>query len=642
MLSQMGARTKIRADIQALRGIAVGLVVLDHFKIGPFHQGFLGVDIFFVISGFLITRIVTSEIDAGKFSFAEFYSRRAKRLLPAVYVTIILTSVASIWFLDSVEMASLTAQTWGAITYTINFVLWSQVGYFDVAAGLKPLLHLWSLAVEEQFYIIFPAFLVLVPKRHRHRAIALAAALSFIACLCVVSFSPTTAFYLLPTRAWELMLGAFGALIATRPRWTSVAYWPALGVLVAVPIVGTGMPHPGIDAALVCLATLVIILAERGKIVETYPSRMTLQKLGDISYSLYLVHWPVVAFLNNAFGMEPPIAIRASGLVVSIALATGLHLAVEEPGRRLSLRRLRLASTAMLIGLMAAAVQIAAQAYARGRVDLAHLKRPNYGLDIACDNYIFENRNECRTSAAPTALIWGDSYAMAVASGARYHLPDGLVQATYSACPPFIGYAPYAPARDDADLVSKYCIAFNDGVEKFVLQERSIRTVIIAASFWQYTVPGFKMMRRDGAGTARVEASDLDTTERILVDEIHRLRLAGKHVVVVAPPPGVDEENLVCNERLATKRVASYANQCEQSAELYFAGSVGVGRLMDSASKAGAAVVRLSDVTCNETVCHTLIDGVILYRDSGHLSYDGAKKVFDILSEAGRLPPPFR
>ena len=154
--------TDVRTDIQALRGIAVGVVLLDHFKIGPFHQGYLGVDIFFVISGFLITRILVREIDAGTFSFADFYSRRAKRILPAAYAVILLTSIASAWLLDSIEMASLTKQVWGAVTYTINFVLWSQVGYFDVSAGLKPLLHLWSLAVEEQFYILFPMLLVIV------------------------------------------------------------------------------------------------------------------------------------------------------------------------------------------------------------------------------------------------------------------------------------------------------------------------------------------------------------------------------------------------------------------------------------------------------------------------------------------------
>ncbi|MDA9392528.1 hypothetical protein WN73_18510 [Bradyrhizobium sp. CCBAU 45394] len=631
---------KHRADIQALRGIAVGLVVLDHFKVGPFHHGFLGVDIFFVVSGFLITQIIAREIDLGQFTFAGFYARRAKRILPAAYVTILLTSIGAIWFLDSVEMASLTIQVWGAITYTINFVLWQSVGYFDVSAGFKPLLHLWSLAIEEQFYLLFPALLVLLPKERRLPIVAGVGVASFIACLCVGLFSPTAAFYLLPTRAWELMLGALGALAVRRPRWLSLAYWPGLAAVVTLPIVGTGTPHPGIDALIICCATLTIVLGEKASVAKLLLSRIGLVKLGDISYSLYLVHWPVVVFMNDAFGTEVSMPIRATGMAISIALAFGLYLFVEQPSRRLKIHSPHVAALAILMSAVIVSVQVAAQRYAGGGIDTAYLKRPNHGLDRACDNYVFENKAACRTSDAPTAVVWGDSYAMVAASGARYYLPEGLVQATYSACPPFIGYAPYNPTYDDPSLIAKYCIAFNDGVERFILQDPQIRTVILAASFWQYTKPDFKMMRRDADGAVLIEPSDLATTEKLFFHQIERLKSAGKEVVVVEPPPGVDKSNLLCSERAAAGKMTYY--QCDQSAPLFHASSSGIEQLMQSASQAGATIVRLADGLCNQVVCHTLIDGVIVYRDSGHLSYDGARKVFDILAARGKLPPPFK
>src|ERR1700722_2578009 len=130
---------------------------------------------------------------------------------------------------------------------------------------------------------------------------------------------------------------------------------------------------------------------------------------------------------------------------------------------------------------------------------------------------------ECRTSNNPTTLVWGDSYAMAAASGAQYHLARGMVQATYSACPPFLGYAPYNPSLDSPELVAKYCIAFNDSVKTFVMHNDALRTVVLAASFWQYTVPNYKMMRRAEDGTFLIEDSALGVTKKIFTDLIARL-----------------------------------------------------------------------------------------------------------------------
>jgi hypothetical protein len=232
---------------------------------------------------------------------------------------------------------------------------------------------------------------------------------------------------------------------------------------------------------------------------------------------------------------------------------------------------------------------------------------------------------------------------MFVASGAQYHLSDGMVQATYSACPPFSGYAPFNPARNDANLLSKYCIAFNDGVEKFAIQSESVRTIILAASFGQYTVPGYKMVRRSEDGDLVVESSALTVTERIFAKLIRRLEVAGKKVIVVAPPPGVENDYLVCDEKLLTGKLAFDSNlKCGHSAVSFRENTSTIGQLMEVASKAGADVVMLSDAICDERVCRTVIDGTLLYRDEGHLTYEGAKKVFAILGEEGKLPPPFQ
>jgi len=220
--------------------------------------------------------------------------RRLKRLLPAAYTVFLITAIASEFILTQAEQSAFADQLFGALTFTGNHVLLEQSGYFDGEAATKPLLHVWSLAIEEQYYLILPAFLLLIPKRFWLYAITLLFAASLIACLIVAQKKPDIAFYILPTRLWELAIGSIGILFfrdAKIPNWL---YWPAVLSLFVIPFYPSTMQHPGLDAFLICIATLIVILAKR----PTF-NRPGLNAIGDMSYSLYLVHWPIFALTAN-------------------------------------------------------------------------------------------------------------------------------------------------------------------------------------------------------------------------------------------------------------------------------------------------------------------------------------------------------
>lgn len=638
------ADTKLRTDIQALRGLAVVLVVLYHAKIGWLEAGYLGVDIFFVISGFLITSMVAGGIQRGDFSLKEFYFRRAKRLLPAAYVVFAVTALLAPWLLNQRELQDLAWQVLGAVTFTANLFLWQQTGYFDGASELKPLLHTWSLSIEEQYYLLLPGALLLLRQRHWWSALATATLGSLALCLWAVTQMPSATFYLLPTRAWELLIGSLGALLVLRPDRAlrleaspivRLLYLPSLGCLALVPALSLGGPHPGPGAVLVCLATLLVILRHHPRVASSPPAR-TLARVGDISYSLYLVHWPVLALMRNAY-MGPegdmPLEARVAAVLLSGLLAWVLYRLVEDPVRRARLVfSVPLLARGLAVSLVVMAIApVGALATSTGQ-DFNHLTRINHGLSPECEySSAFMPKPACEAGAGPLTLLWGDSYAMHLAQGLVMAGDPSLriVQATKSGCGPVHGIGPERPVHPGTGLVYNYawarsCVDFNDSVLRYIRSRTDLEIVVLSSSLGQYVGAEFLHNVTD-QGRNRVVPASVEGSKTAIMSTVGALRQAGKRVVWFSPPPQTGKNFAGCVER-ELSGLYSWGGQegCALARAEYEAKRSDVNALLGAIESAGVPVIRLDDELCDERQCQTTLDGVMVYRDQGHLSHDGA------------------
>ncbi|WP_051952498.1 acyltransferase family protein [Methylocapsa aurea] len=633
-----GQMKEIRTDIQALRGLAVLLVVLHHAKMPFLPAGYLGVDVFFVISGFLITGLVKAGIERGDFRFSEFYFRRAKRLLPAAYVTFLTAALLAPLFLTSKELSDFAVQMIGAVTFTGNFVLSQQTGYFQGAGDLKPLLHVWSLAIEEQYYLIMPAALVFVPARRWLPLMVGVFAVSLILCAIGGHVKPVTTFYILPTRGWELAIGSIGALIGADSRlyrYARALFFPALLALLAIPFFPFGGNHPGPDALIMCLATIVVILRH-------YPMRnfgapvLMLAAIGDFSYSLYLAHWPIFAFANNLWAGEeaghPPIAVRIVALVLALGLGYLLYRYVETPVRRSNFRfsgNLLAKTLAASLGLILIPSGIAAAT--PGSADFQHIRRINFGFDRACEfGDRFVSKPECRNSEKPMIMVWGDSFAMHLVPGLAATSGEmGVIQATRANCGPLLGLAPIEKVFRFGynKNWAEGCIAFNQSVIDYLAHAASIETVVLSSPFSQYVDSASVVDLKKADGAFEIIEPSAESALAGLRRSLDALRSLGKRVVIVAPPPSGGFNVGGCLERLIEGKPFLGAPQdCQIHLDDYHQLKRGVlDFLARAASQLDVKIFRFDAWLCGANSCRTSIDGIFVYRDGGHLSYDGSR-----------------
>lgn len=643
----------LRQDIQALRGLAVLVVVIFHARLNIFAGGYLGVDIFFVISGFLITSMIKSQIEAKKFSFTEFYFRRAKRLLPAAYLTFSVTALLAAFLLTSNELRQFANQLFGAVTFTANVVLMRQGSYFGGDADLKPLLHTWSLSIEEQYYLVMPALLFFIPRRFWLAFVSAVIIGSAALCVATGIVRPDFAFYLFPTRAWELGIGSLGAFIIGRSGAQSVAaalFWPSLAAIILLPLFPLGGLHPGVDAGLACLATLIIIL--RVHPVMNGALTRPLAVVGDFSYSLYLVHWPLFALATNVWVGELPLWVKLAGIALSLGLAWAQYRYVEDPIRRAKVHfTWPRAGMAALGSVAVIAIPFAAISLGKAPQSYVEARRGNTGMGEACISNDRWGRHDkfvppaaCMTSATPSMLVWGDSYAMHLLPGIVAARGDEeIVQATKYVCGPLRGVAPLGrfTGATQNRLWSKGCLAFNEDVIDYLAKTPSVKTVVLSSVFKQYmTAAEFGLLARGAEADVAVEGG-VEPALRALGATIGAIRAMGKKVVVIAPPPALDWDAGMCSERRlrGLLTLGDHADCGIDDAAYRAKRRLVLTFLKRVESDLGTSVIMFDDALRQGDKYRTANGNDIWYIANGHLSYKGSEDLarqMDIVARATR------
>ncbi len=636
---------KYRAEIDGLRAVAVLPVILFHGAVAGFAGGFVGVDVFFVISGYLITTILLNDLEHGSFSILKFYERRARRILPALFfVVLACLPFAWRWMLPS-QMEDFGASLISVAFFVSNIFFWQTSDYFAASAELKPMLHTWSLAVEEQYYILFPPLLYLVWK-WRPKWILPSFIIGFVASLLLAHWltqtDPSASFYLSPTRFWEILAGSICAYVLKNHTIPESDIGGSIGLALIALSVGVfteNTPNPGVWTVLPILGTALIVLFARG---GTFTAKVLgfgpLVWIGTLSYSAYLWHQPLLAFARIRFVSEPHGWFLFSLIFATFALSWLSWKFVEQPFRvnsSFSFSRGTIFTTSgvALVALIALGLSLAMSnglpqrttpaggTFAQITAVEASLA-PNPGLSFDCVQDGLTLSDTCRTSPSPSVALWGDSYAMHLAPALQASpTHQDFIQLTVSSCGPFPGLA----IKND-DTYWKDCMAFNDDALHWITETDHITTVVLSAAFLPFLHPLF-----DRNDTTIPQDIVHETLVKNLQSTSQHLRSHGKSVLIVSPPP----QNGISLGRcfLSQQVIGPSAAPCDFSEDKQTLRNRNISAVLKEI-ESEISVIWLDQFLCHDGLCKTTLDSTSVYRDSGHLSIEGSRALgqhFDLM-----------
>ena len=632
---------KYRAEIDGLRAIAVIPVIFFHAGFDSFSGGFVGVDVFFVISGYLITTILIEDIERQRFSIVNFYERRARRILPALFFVMAASlPFAWLWMIPS-QLKDFSQSVVAVSLFASNILFWLESGYFSPAAEEMPLLHTWSLAVEEQYYLLFPVFLFAVWRLGKKRVfwlILMLAGVSLLSSEWISPKDPMANFYLAPTRAWELFAGSLAAFIVRQRGVQASGFLSAVGltaILFSIVSYDRSTPFPGVYALLpVAGVVLVVLFADQTTMVARMLSVRPLVGVGLISYSAYLWHQPLFAFARLR-SFEPP----GSGLLVLLATAS-LGLAVlswkfvEQPFRnrqRISRKVIFagsgvVAAPFLLFGLIGQLTQGFRYKYPDiiTQIDSAGLS-----VKAQCLTGKFNHCILGDATREPTIALLGDSHAGRYA----YALDDALAT-RHMAFELYAGRwcAPLLEWKATRNGVNEECAEGMTNAIEDILNDDSIELVILSAEWANYTrgyrfesqVTTFSYAENENYS----QENNPMQFEQAFLSTSDTLSGGGKQILVIEPVPEYEYRvpNALAKRFLlkgeAVTEPLELANYFERNREFF--------EVLGKADSHGVQVIRVYDDFCDDTECVPYTaNGLPLYHDGNHLSELGLTYILD-------------
>ena len=653
-----------RPDIDGLRALAILSVVLYHGGLLRIGGGFTGVDIFFVISGYLIGGQIYSEIVAGSFRFANFYRRRARRILPAFFAVLAFVLAAGLILLSPIDLARLARSACAAAASASNILFWHSASYFDTRSDLNPLLMTWSLGVEEQFYAVIPLLLVLVFRLRRNAvlpAVLIISVASFLLSWIALASYPAFVFYMLPARAWELGIGvALAVAEQSHPQGLaplSLQEWLSVGglasILAPLFLLNSNSPFPGPAALPSVLGTALLIAVPSAWINRCTLSFSPLVFIGRVSYSWYLWHWPLLSFLHLIYGDTPPDLIAFAAILGSLALAIVSYHLIEQPfrhSRRAAAPLLARYTVATALAVAASAILWLTHgapqrfpALAQIESQAARLKSDPCIADIgdAVPNF----SSTCVQSPAPPQVtpvvaLWGDSHAAALAPAVRELAANqgySFAEFAKASCPPVLGAAQFLPHHPS--LAAK-CLAYNQRVFDRLIRDSRVSVVIFTASWAGY-------LHRDWqhgwlvTDPARASAIPSEETVRLtladsLSSTVRVLRSAGKQIYVFEDVPAFDFEPMwrLDSTSIPARRALASLLKIRNAADTGTAapGDVEMAGAASSlleqtlAAQPSVTLINLRSAFCDAgALCPYRVGDQLLYADNNHLSPAGAR-----------------
>ncbi|MEP5731177.1 MAG: acyltransferase family protein [Sulfitobacter sp.] len=623
-----------RPEIDGLRAVAVGSVMLFHANHSWLPGGFVGVDIFFVISGYLITNIIYSELQAGTFTIARFYERRIRRILPALFFVILTCLPVAYALLTPGQLRDFSQSILATAVFSSNIYFYLKTGYFAPDADELPLLHTWSLAVEEQYYIIFP-LLMMALMAWRHSAVRpvlwMAMLASFAASLLWGASDRMANFFLLPTRGWELLAGAMLALYAPQisgfferhPNFRTLAEILGAITLVFGFIFLTGDTiFPGWHAIpIIAAAVLLIAAMTQNSLLGKLLSWRGFVSLGLVSYSAYLWHQPLFAFARLSQQQISNVVLIGL-LILTFVLAWVSWRFVERPFRnpQVLCQKQILVGGAIGIAMFGAIGAIGHVTRGLpGRFDAATLA-------LSATAAPSPRRAECHTdgmnylqpmaacvygNGPATWAVFGDSHGVELALALSEHTAGAVRHLTFSGCPPALFVKSDSPG----------CHAWTKQSLAFLEQDTDTKNVILVYRYAQHFAPN-----------PRDPHDHIAELWRSLKSIIERLEATGKTVYLLAPIPELPlhaERYIFGNVRAAapTKPLGTL--------EIYHSQ---MGPILDQLNGFETKVLPVAPVLCADATCDVIRDGTALYFDNNHLSLAGAQLLIDWMFSQDLIP----